>query len=183
MKIVVLDKATLGADIDLSPIAALGELTAYENTPPELVAERIAEAEIVIQNKVRLNAQNLAGAKNLKLICEAATGYDNIDIKYCNDLLECLNYWLPDEDEFNCKEVLTTVHIPIMIMNIEKAKQMMDDEEITIEQYKKFLKYWVTEGFYLNEYRECSEGSPSDKRNIEKRIDFMEKSLESFIKM
>lgn len=107
----------------------------------------------------------------------------DFDIEYCNDLLECLNYWLPDEDEFNCKEVLTTVHIPIMIMNIEKAKQMMDDEELTIEQYKNFLKYWVTEGFYLAEYRECSEGSPSDKKNIEKRIDFMEKSLESFIRI
>ncbi len=82
MKIVVLDKATLGEDIDLSPIAALGELTAYENTPPEQVAERIAEAEVVIQNKVRLTPENLAGAKQLKLICEAATGYDNIDTAY-----------------------------------------------------------------------------------------------------
>lgn len=82
MKIVVLDKATLGADIDLSPIAALGELIAHENTPQEQVAARIAEADVIIQNKVRLNAENLAGAKNLKLICEAATGYDNIDTAY-----------------------------------------------------------------------------------------------------
>ncbi len=85
MNIVVLDKATLGADIDLSPIAALGKLTAYENTPPEQVAERIAEADVVIQNKVRLGKENLAGAKNLKLICEAATGYDNIDTAYAKE--------------------------------------------------------------------------------------------------
>ena len=85
MKIVVLDKATLGEDIDLSPIGALGELTAYENTPPEQVAERIAEADVVIQNKVRLGKENLAGAGNLKLICEAATGYDNIDTAYTKE--------------------------------------------------------------------------------------------------
>ena len=82
MKIVILDKGTLGEDIDLSPIAALGVLTAYESTPPELVAERITDAEVVIQNKVRLTEENLKGAKNLKLICEAATGYDNIDTAY-----------------------------------------------------------------------------------------------------
>jgi glycerate dehydrogenase len=77
-----LDKGTLGADIDLSPIEALWELTAYESTLPEQVAERILDADVVIQNKVRLNAQNLAGAAHLKLICEAATGYDNIDTAY-----------------------------------------------------------------------------------------------------
>lgn len=82
MKIVVLDKATLGADIDLAPIAVLGELITYENTAPEQVAERVLDADVVIQNKVRLTAQNLAGAARLKLICEAATGYDNIDTAY-----------------------------------------------------------------------------------------------------
>lgn len=103
------------------------------------------------------------------------------DIEYCNDLLEDLNYWLPDEDEFSYKEVLTTVHIPILVMNVEKAKQMIDDGELTAEQYKDFLKYWVTNGFYEKEYRECSEGSPSDKKNIEARIDLMEKRLCEFI--
>ena len=82
MKIVILDKETLGKDIDLSPIQALGDVVAYENTPPALVAERIADADVVCQNKVRLNAENLAQANNLKLICEAATGYDNIDTAY-----------------------------------------------------------------------------------------------------
>lgn len=82
MKIVVLDKETLGKDIDLSPIEALGTLIAYENTPPAMVAERVADADVVIQNKVRLTAENLAHASKLKLICEAATGYDNIDTAY-----------------------------------------------------------------------------------------------------
>lgn len=102
------------------------------------------------------------------------------DIEYCNNLMEKLNIWLPDEGEFNQKEVLTTVHIPIMIMNVEKAIQMIDDGLLDAQAYKKFLKYWVVEGFYKDEYRGCSEGSPSDKKNIEKRIDFMEKELIEF---
>ena len=83
MKIVILDSGTLGADIDLEPIKALGEVTEHKTTPPELVAERLADAEVAVLNKVRLNAENLANAKNLKLICVAATGYDNIDIEFC----------------------------------------------------------------------------------------------------
>lgn len=82
MKIVILDKETLGKDIDLAPIEALGEVCAYDHTPPALVAERLKDADVAVQNKVRLNESNLAEAKNLKLICEAATGYDNIDTAY-----------------------------------------------------------------------------------------------------
>ncbi len=85
MKIVILDTGTLGADIDLSPIHAIGEVTEYIATPPEAVAERIARAEVVVINKVKLNRDNLSGAESLKLICVAATGYDNIDTDYCRE--------------------------------------------------------------------------------------------------
>lgn len=83
MKIAVLDKSTLGEDIDLSPICAMGEVAEFETTSSELVAERIADAEVVIINKIRLNESNLKDAKSLKVICVAATGYDNIDTVYC----------------------------------------------------------------------------------------------------
>ena len=83
MKITVLDAKTLGDDLDLSPLSSVGETEIYENTPPELVAERIADSEVVIINKVKLNESNLSGAKKLRLICIAATGYDNIDVAYC----------------------------------------------------------------------------------------------------
>lgn len=83
MKIVLLDKSTLGADIDLSPIAALGEMIAYENTASAQLAERIADADVIIQNKVKITKEALAKAERLKLICEAATGYDNIDLDAC----------------------------------------------------------------------------------------------------
>ncbi|MBO5702019.1 MAG: hydroxyacid dehydrogenase [Clostridia bacterium] len=85
MKIVILDSGTLGADIDLSPIFALGEVTEYKQTLPEEIAERLTEADVAVLNKCKLNAGNLAGAKNLKLICVAATGYDNIDVGFCRE--------------------------------------------------------------------------------------------------
>ena len=83
MKIVILDKDTLGADIDLSPLAAVGECTVYGTTRPEEVAARVADAAVVVTNKLKLGEHNLAAAQALRLICVAATGYDNIDTAYC----------------------------------------------------------------------------------------------------
>ena len=83
MKIVILDSVTLGADIDLSPIAALGDVIEHKTTPPEEVSARLTDADVAVLNKVKLNKDNLAGAKKLKLICVAATGYDNIDVEFC----------------------------------------------------------------------------------------------------
>lgn len=83
MKIVMLDAQTLGTGISFASIEALGTLKVYGNTAPEEAAERIADCEAVIVNKIRLGAHNLAAAKNLRLICVTATGYDNIDIEYC----------------------------------------------------------------------------------------------------
>ena len=50
MKISVLDKSTLGEDIDLSPIYALGEVDEFETTAPELVADRIKDASEKIRD-------------------------------------------------------------------------------------------------------------------------------------
>lgn len=83
MKITVLDSATLGDDLDLSPLSEVGETEVYKNTAPDEVAVRIAESDVVVINKIKLNESNLSSARNLKLICIAATGYDNIDVAYC----------------------------------------------------------------------------------------------------
>ncbi len=85
MKIVVLDAQTLGADLLLQPIMDLGECVIYDKTAPDDVAERISDCDVVVLNKIKLNPSNLYAAKNLKLICVAATGYDNIDIDYCKN--------------------------------------------------------------------------------------------------
>lgn len=83
MKITVLDAATLGDDISLDCLKEFGKCDIYNSTDASLVAERISESEVVILNKVKLNETNLSDAKNLRLICECATGYDNIDVEYC----------------------------------------------------------------------------------------------------
>ncbi|MBQ6824690.1 MAG: hydroxyacid dehydrogenase [Clostridia bacterium] len=82
MKIVILDQATLGADIDLSPITALGEAAIYATTPPEEIGARVKNADVVVVNKLKLNESNLKGSR-VRLICVAATGYDPIDTEYC----------------------------------------------------------------------------------------------------
>lgn len=83
MKIVVLEKMSLGFDIDISFYEEFGEVTYYDNTSVDEIADRIADADIVIANKAPLNENTLQGAKNVKLICETATGYNNVDITYC----------------------------------------------------------------------------------------------------
>ena len=82
VKIAVLDAATLGDDLSLLPLEATGEVTVYRTTKPDEVAGRIRDVDTVVINKIRLNETNLAGS-NVKLICVAATGYDNIDIGWC----------------------------------------------------------------------------------------------------
>lgn len=85
MKITVLDAGTLGADLSLEPLKEIGECTVYNTTSPEEVADRIFDCDVVVINKIKLNESNLPYAKNLKLICVAATGYDNIDVAYCKE--------------------------------------------------------------------------------------------------
>lgn len=85
MKIVILDAATIGSDIDLGVFKEFGEVRVFETTDPDQTAERIKDADIVILNKIKLNETNLAAAKNLKLICLFATGFDNIDTNYARE--------------------------------------------------------------------------------------------------
>ena len=83
MNIVILDYKTLGEDLDLSAAEKFGTVTKYPVTKQEDAPARLENADIVIVNKVKMNESTLKNAKNLKLICETATGYDNIDTEYC----------------------------------------------------------------------------------------------------
>lgn len=83
MKLVVLEKMSLGFDIDISFYEEFGEVIYYDNTSVDEIADRIADTDIVIANKVPLNVETIGGASKLKLICETATGYNNVDIDYC----------------------------------------------------------------------------------------------------
>ncbi|MFH2105423.1 MAG: D-2-hydroxyacid dehydrogenase [Parcubacteria group bacterium] len=82
MKIAFLDTLTIGDNISLNSIAKEGELETYKITSPAETAARIKDADIVITNKVEINIgdKELAQADKLKLICVAATGYNNVDL-------------------------------------------------------------------------------------------------------
>ena len=83
MKLVILERNSVGTDIDVSCFEKLGEVTIYENTVERQVAERIQDADIVIGNKAPLNESTLQGAARLKLITLFSTGYDCVDVAYC----------------------------------------------------------------------------------------------------
>ncbi|MCR4642831.1 MAG: hydroxyacid dehydrogenase [Lachnospiraceae bacterium] len=83
MKIVILERGTVGSDVSIEILRGLGDVDVYEDSLPEEIAERVADADIVIANKRSMNRQTLEKADRLKMICQFATGYDNIDLDYC----------------------------------------------------------------------------------------------------
>ena len=86
MKIVILERNSVGLDIDVERLGEFGELEIYPNTVTmEEVAERVKDADIVVSNKAPVREETLKDAKNVKLVCEFATGYDNVDIEYCKN--------------------------------------------------------------------------------------------------
>lgn len=80
-KIVFLDAYSIG-ETPLDSIAALGSLASYADTAPSEVVERCANAQVVITNKVKLMRDQIDALPELKLICVAATGTNNVDVEY-----------------------------------------------------------------------------------------------------
>ena len=83
MKIAVLERNSVGTDIPVSCYEDFGEVTHFRNTVEADTAEHVADADIVIANKAPLNEATLKECPNVKLICEFATGFDNVDLAYC----------------------------------------------------------------------------------------------------
>lgn len=81
MKMVFLDRKTIGYDIDIGKLEILGDLTVYNTTNKDETKNRIKDADIIITNKVVIN-EDLMKNSNIKLICITATGTDNIDLEY-----------------------------------------------------------------------------------------------------
>jgi len=80
-KIVILDALTFG-ETDLSGFDQLGEVTVYQTTSADETLERVREAEVVVTNKVVIDAAVMDTAEKLKLVCVAATGTNNVDLDY-----------------------------------------------------------------------------------------------------
>ena len=77
MNIVLLERNSVGTDVDVSCYEALGNVTSYRNTVTvEEVKERVKDADVIIANKAPMRRESLEDAPHVKLICVLATGYD-----------------------------------------------------------------------------------------------------------
>jgi len=87
MRAVFLDQQTFSQSISLAAIADnVSSLQSYLLTKPDEIISRCLEAEIIITNKVVLDANTLSQVPRLKLICIAATGSNNVDIDAAKNL-------------------------------------------------------------------------------------------------
>lgn len=84
-RIVLLDAKTIGKVDNMKMISKLGELDVYETTPQEQVVERCQGKEIVIVNKVKMTAEIMKQLPDLKLVCVAATGINNVDLNFADN--------------------------------------------------------------------------------------------------
>ena len=84
MKIVFLDAATMG-NVSFDAIERFGELSLYPLSSPEEALERVADCDVLIINKVKVTKELIDAAPRLRLICEAATGVNNIDLAYAQE--------------------------------------------------------------------------------------------------
>ncbi len=84
-KIVFLDEYSI-AGRSLEKITSQGEYIAYENTRKEDVVERLKGADIAITNKVLIDGEAMRQLPDLKLICVAATGMNNVDLETAKEL-------------------------------------------------------------------------------------------------
>lgn len=85
MRVVILDAKTLtNDDIDFSVFDEFGEVTIYDYTKYDEIAERVKDSEIILCNKCIMNKETLKNAGNVKYIGLFATGYNNVDIEYTN---------------------------------------------------------------------------------------------------
>ena len=84
MKIVYLDSATVG-ETPMDCIAELGELICWPESTPEEALERVRDCNVLIVNKVLVTRALLDAAPELRLVCEAATGVNNIDLEACRE--------------------------------------------------------------------------------------------------
>ena len=83
MKLVVLERNTVGTDIDVSMFEQFGDVRYYKNTVKDEVEEHVKDAEIIIANKAPINEETIGKCQNVKMVCEFATGFDNVDLEYC----------------------------------------------------------------------------------------------------
>ena len=147
MKIVILDRKTLGFDIDVSIFDKFGEVISYDVTKANETKDRIKDADIILTNKVYVGKNELENSK-VKLICITATGTNNVDLSYAKEsnievknvagystssvvqlafsmifyFVQKLNYYKKYVDEQNWQESDTFTHIDIPFYELDGKK-------------------------------------------------------------
>lgn len=82
MKIVILDGYTANpGDLTWDGLKELGELEVFDRTAPEQLLERAKDAEVLLTNKVIIDAKAMAALPDLRYIGVLATGYNMVDIE------------------------------------------------------------------------------------------------------
>jgi glycerate dehydrogenase len=80
--IVIVDGYTLNpGDLSWEGLAESGDVTHFDRTPPDMVADRCAGAEIIVTNKAPIDSVAINAATRLKLIAVTATGYNIVDME------------------------------------------------------------------------------------------------------
>jgi len=85
MRIVHLDRGTIGPSVNLTKPTFPHEWVSYDQTRPDQVVERLQGAHIAVSNKVPIRRDSIAQLPDLKQITIPATGYDAFDIEACNE--------------------------------------------------------------------------------------------------
>ncbi len=86
MQAVFLDKGTFSDGVDLPAPTGISDYVTYDDTPKDndVILARCKDADIIITNKVQIDAEVISKLPNLKLIQLTATGMNNVDQEACN---------------------------------------------------------------------------------------------------
>ncbi|MCM1267985.1 MAG: D-2-hydroxyacid dehydrogenase [Bacteroidales bacterium] len=121
MKLVVLERNSVGTDVDVSCFERFGEVVCYPNTVAENTAERVTDADIIIANKAPMNESTLKDAPNVKLICLFATGFDNVDLAYCK------SRGIKVANVVNYSTAMVVQHTILLALALEEKLAFYDD--------------------------------------------------------
>ena len=85
MEIVFLDKKTVGEVGNFNLLHKLGNVKVYDHTSEQDIITRSEGKEVIITNKVNISGEIMDALPDLKLICLAATGTNNVDLEYARE--------------------------------------------------------------------------------------------------
>lgn len=134
-EIVFLDVATVGTVVNLKLLKKLGKVDLFDKTASEQVVERCMGKEIVITNKVKITAEIIDQLPDLKLICVAATGVNNIDLKHAEkkgiQVKNVINYSTDSVAQLTFTMLLQLVNRPFYYDNYVKSGAYAKSDSFT----------------------------------------------------